>query len=117
MIITCTECHGEGPLPFKLKWEFDEEYCSECHNREVKVKEYYFCSSKCLRRFVRKFAGHNHDWQPRKFNDRQVCMKYDGNSDIVEIEEICGICDRRRWREVWGIERNLYKDQINKMKD
>lgn len=124
-ILRCTECNKEGPLPFKLTWEYDEEQCDKCFYRDTKVKKYYFCSPNCLKIFVKKFAGHNHDWEPKwsfaqsvdaEEGERDCIMSYNGETDEVKIEEMCKICGLRRWRTIVGAERNLFKKQIQRMK-
>jgi len=125
MIIHCTECGKDGPLPFKLKWEHESEQCTKCYHNKTLVKRYYFCSGKCLKKFVNKFAGHNHDWEPKwtvaisidaDEGDRECIMSYNGETDEVKIEEICKICTIRRWREIVGDERKIFKKQIDRMK-
>lgn len=57
-IIHCTNCGKDGALPFYLKWTYDWKWCKYCKNHKDFTKEYHFCSDKCLKEFVNKFAGH-----------------------------------------------------------
>lgn len=117
MIITCTQCHKDGELPFKLNWEYEHEFCNKCRHNEIKAKRYYFCSAKCLKAWVKKFSGHNHNWVPVGITGDSYVMLVDIKKDIVKIEEKCSICERSRQREIIEPERQIYKKQIKEMMD
>lgn len=115
-IINCRECGGSS-LPFTLEWKYDEEFCKKCHSYSSNVKTYRFCSDKCLKKFVDRFAGHKHDWKPVEIYGGDYIMSFDDDKDIVKIEEKCTVCDVSRTRKMKGKEREPYKKEIDELKE
>lgn len=117
MLINCTQCGNDGELPFTLEWDYEREQCTKCCKSETRTKRYYFCSPECLKTFVKKFAGHNHKWEPVGWDKDKYIMSVDFEKDIIKLEEKCDICTITRMREIVGDERKLYKKQISSLKE
>ena len=81
-IIGCTECNKEKALPFSLTWEHKSEWCKSCGHHNSVYKNYHFCSSKCLKKWANRFAGHK---------CKMVKSPMGGDYNM------CKICLRGRW--------------------
>lgn len=62
--IRCHECGKSEGLCFSLTWTHKDEFCGECRQSKSEQQHYHFCSNKCLKKFVNKFAGHKHKYKP-----------------------------------------------------
>lgn len=53
-IITCNSCKKSGRLPYQLHIEFNHKNCKTCGNETHSGRMYYFCSERCLRKFMKQ---------------------------------------------------------------
>ena len=86
-VLHCKECKKEGSLLFILSWEYKTEWCKKCNHFDTQTRRFYFCSEKCLGKWVKKFVDHKHQW----IKHPMTCVQLDGS-----YCELCDICEETR---------------------
>jgi len=93
-IVTCRECHTDGPLPYKLQWEYKSEWCKQCQSHNSSYKGWDFCSDKCLKKFVNRLTEHKHKWEMHPY-----LSVVEEKGKPVNVLKVCSICDITEWRK------------------